>query len=43
MMNTKLLTVFDVYEDESEALDSFKIHPRDFKKHPCGPFEDTLQ
>jgi len=43
MTNTRLLTVFDVYEDESEALDSFKIHPRDLEEHPRGPFEDTLQ
>lgn len=26
MMITKLLTIFDVYEDESKAIDSFKMH-----------------
>ena len=26
MTITKLLTIFDVYDDESEAVDSFKIH-----------------
>lgn len=26
MTITKLLTIFDVYEDESKAVDSFKIH-----------------
>ncbi len=26
MTNTKLITIFDVYTDESEAIGSFKIH-----------------
>jgi anti-sigma B factor antagonist len=33
MTLTKLLTVFDVYEDESEALKSFRSPPHD----PAGP------
>ena len=33
MTITKLLTVFDVYENESEALDSFKTFTLDLEEH----------
>ncbi len=34
MTLTKLLTVFDVYEDESAALDSFMIDTAEIGVHP---------
>ena len=43
MMNTRLLTVFDVYEDESEALNSFRRPAFNLEEYPRSPFEDTLQ
>ena len=43
MMNTRLLTVFDIYEIESEALDSFKRPALDLEEHLHDPLEDTLR
>jgi len=43
MTNTRLLTVFDVYEDESAALNSFKRPALDLEEHPHDPLEDTLR
>jgi anti-sigma B factor antagonist len=43
MMNARLLTVFDVYENESAALDSFESPARDLTERPRGSFENTLQ
>jgi anti-sigma B factor antagonist len=43
MMNARLLNVFDVYENESAALDSFESPARDLTERPRGNFEDTLQ
>lgn len=34
MTITKLLTIFDVYEDESEALNSFKNHTTKLEENP---------
>ena len=39
MTITKLLTIFDVYDDESEAVDSFKIH--DAVAVPTAPRGDV--
>jgi len=43
MVSMRLLAVFDVYENESKALDSFKSPTLDRNEHSRGPFEDTLQ
>jgi anti-anti-sigma factor len=43
MVSMRLLAVFDVYENESKALDSFKSPTLDLNEHSRGPFEDTLQ
>src|SRR5712692_6607367 len=39
MTITKLLTIFDVYEDESKAVDSFKVH--DVVSVPTAPRADV--
>src|SRR5713226_5632274 len=39
MTITKLLTIFDVYEDESKAVDSFKVH--DVVAVPTAPRADV--
>lgn len=41
--NTRLLTVFDIYENESEALNSFKSTGLDLEEHQPDSLEDTLQ
>jgi anti-sigma B factor antagonist len=43
MVSMRLLSVCDIYENESKAIDSFKNPTSGPKKHPRGPFEDTLQ
>ena len=43
MMNTRLLTVFDIYENESAALDSFKSPALGLAGPTHDPLEDTLQ
>ncbi len=43
MMNTRLLTVFDIYENESAALDSFKSPALGLAEPTHDPLEDTLQ
>ena len=43
MMNTRLLTVFDIYENESAALDSFKSPALGLAELTHDPLEDTLQ
>ena len=43
MMNTRLLTVFDIYENESEALNSFKRAAVDLEEHKPDSLEGTLQ
>ena len=43
MTNTRLLTVFDIYENESDALDSFKSPASVLEEHKSDPFEDTLR
>ena len=43
MMNTRLLTVFDIYENESAALDSFKSPALSLGEPTHDPLEDTLQ
>jgi len=43
MMNTRLLTVFDIYETESAALDSFKSPALGLAGLTQEPLEDTLQ
>ena len=39
MTITKLLTIFDVFDEESEAVDSFKI--RDAVAVPSVPHDDV--
>jgi hypothetical protein len=39
MTITKLLTIFDVFDGESEAVDSFKI--RDAVAVPTAPHDDV--
>ena len=41
MTITKLLTVFDVYEDESEALSSFQSFASDHEDHPPTLVEEV--
>ncbi|HWT00125.1 MAG TPA: STAS domain-containing protein [Pyrinomonadaceae bacterium] len=43
MMNTRLLTVFDIYENESAALDSFKSPASGLAEPTHDALEDTLQ
>jgi anti-sigma B factor antagonist len=43
MMHTRLLSVFDIYENESAALDSFKSPALDLGEPAHDPLEDTLQ
>ena len=43
MMQTRLLTVFDIYENESAALDSFKSPALGSGGPAHDPLEDTLQ
>ena len=43
MMNTRLLTVFDIYENESAALDSFKSPALGLAGPTRDPLEDTLR
>ncbi|HMF57863.1 MAG TPA: STAS domain-containing protein [Pyrinomonadaceae bacterium] len=43
MTITKLLTVFDVYDNESEALDSFKLPALGHVESGPAILEDTLQ
>ena len=43
MVNTRLLTVFDIYENESAALDSFKSPAVGLAGPTHDALEDTLQ
>jgi anti-sigma B factor antagonist len=43
MTNTRLLTVFDIFENESAALDSFKGPALGLAVPTHDPLEDTLQ
>lgn len=43
MKNARLLTVFDVYENESAAIDSFKSPALALGGPTSDPLEDTLQ